>query len=112
MNRTWPPIVAEAARIVTSYEDTGVTLRQLFYRLVAAELLANTQTAYKGLSKSTAAARRAGPFSALIDRTRAIHRHVSWDGPDDALCTLRAQYRRNRSEGQHFRDAAGNSISC
>ena len=51
-NLRWPPIVAEAARIVESYEDTGVTLRQLFYRLVAAELLPNTTTAYSTLSDS------------------------------------------------------------
>ncbi len=32
----WPPIIDRAAQIVASY-DTGVTLRQLFYRLVAAQ---------------------------------------------------------------------------
>jgi len=52
-------IPQQAAAIVRSY-DTGVTLRQLFYRLVAAHLLPNTTTAYKGLSSQTAEARRAG----------------------------------------------------
>ena len=101
-NLRWPPIVAEAARIVESYEDTGVTLRQLFYRLVAAELLPNTTTAYSTLSDRTAVARRAGTFPALIDRGRAIHRHVWWDSPEKAREALRRQYRRDRTEGQRY----------
>jgi hypothetical protein len=32
----WPAILRQAAEIVESY-DTSVTLRQLFYRLVAAQ---------------------------------------------------------------------------
>jgi hypothetical protein len=96
----WPPILAEAAGIVESYEETGVTLRQLFYRLVAAEALPNTTNAYRTLAKRTAEARRAGWFPALIDRTRVIHRHAAWDSPKDALDALRQQYRRDRTEGQ------------
>jgi hypothetical protein len=37
----WPSIVARARTIVDGY-DTGVTLRQLFYRLVSEHLLPNT----------------------------------------------------------------------
>lgn len=42
----WDPVVAVAADVVRSY-DTPVTLRQVFYRLVAAELIPNTHSAYK-----------------------------------------------------------------
>lgn len=41
----WPELLEKAAVIVESY-DTFVTLRQLFYRLVAAQLLPNTLNAY------------------------------------------------------------------
>ena len=51
--------------IVQSY-STGVTLRQLFYRLVSALLLPNTQSAYKRLSSVTAEARRRGEFPELV----------------------------------------------
>lgn len=54
---SWPSILTDAADIVESY-DTSVTLRQLFYRLVAAETLPNTVGAYKGLSDKSAKARR------------------------------------------------------
>ena len=60
----WPAILIQAVGIVDSYE-TGVTLRQLFYRLVATEILPNTRVAYQTLSKVTAEARRHGSFPAL-----------------------------------------------
>jgi hypothetical protein len=75
----WNPILERAARIAASY-STPVTLRQLFYRLVAAGLLPNTQPAYKTLSVKTAEARRHGWFPRLLDRGRAIHRFRSFAG--------------------------------
>jgi hypothetical protein len=55
----WEAIVTRGAEIVNEY-DTGVTLRQLFYRLVAEGRLPNRQNAYKSLSSRTAKARREG----------------------------------------------------
>ncbi|MDA1307511.1 MAG: hypothetical protein O2917_09645 [Acidobacteria bacterium] len=95
----WPTLVERAAAIVKSY-DTQVTLRQLFYRLVAAELLPNTTNAYKALSRYTAEARRAGTFPALMDRGRTIHRYTSFDGAAEARTWLTEIYRRDRTEGQ------------
>jgi hypothetical protein len=53
---------------------TGVTLRQLYYRLVAAQLIPNTQNAYTSLSRNTARARREGRFPRLIDLGRQVDR--------------------------------------
>lgn len=97
----WSTIITRAADIVGSY-DTGVTLRQLFYRLVAAVLLPNTRGAYNTLSRVTAVARRAGTFPDLVDRTRQIHRYRTFAGPDDARSWLRRIYRRDRTEGQKY----------
>lgn len=97
--RDWPAIVEVAAGIVRQY-STGVTLRQLFYRLVAGEILPNTRSAYSQLSAKTAEARRAGRFPSLIDRTRTIHRHTSFDSPVEARQWLSSIYRRDRTEGQ------------
>jgi len=97
----WPALLGRAAQIVRSYA-TGVTLRQLFYRLVAAGLLPNTVNAYKALSRYTAAARRAGAFPALIDRGRSIHRHRSFGSPTEARAWLSRIYRRDRTEGQAY----------
>jgi hypothetical protein len=95
----WPALLTQAAAIVCSY-GTPVTLRQLFYRLVAAELLPNTTNAYKSLSKYTAEARRASTFPALMDRGRTIHRYQSFDGAPEAREWLAGIYRRDRTEGQ------------
>jgi hypothetical protein len=95
----WAHVLDRARSIVAEY-DTLVTLRQLFYRLVAAELLTNTVTRYHGLSEQTAKARRAGTFPDLSDRTRSIHRDLSFVGPRDALGWLADIYRRDRTEGQ------------
>lgn len=97
----WAPILERAAMIVQSY-DTGVTLRQLFYRLVAEEVIPNRQTTYKALSRETAQARRDGWFPDLFDRTRAIHRAQTFTSPDDARQWLKDRYRRDRTEGQPF----------
>jgi hypothetical protein len=96
----WRMVLDRAATIVTAY-DTGVTLRQLFYRLVAALLLPNTTTAYKTLSARTAEARRAGTFPALVDRTRSIHEYQTFADTSDARTWLASMYRRDRTEGQH-----------
>jgi hypothetical protein len=97
----WTDLLARAATIVDGY-DTLVTLRQLFYRLVAARLLPNTTNAYKALSKHTAEARRAGAFPRLMDRGRSIHRYPTFLSPAAARRWLRDLYRRDRTEGQAY----------
>ena len=106
MRLDWPLILVDAAEIVLSY-DTAVTLRQLFYRLVAKGVLQNTSTAYKTLSARTAAARRNGGFPALADNTRKISQYRSFDGPDDAREWLARIYQRDRTEGQEYNILSG-----
>src|SRR4051794_33932229 len=96
--KAWAPIVARAAEIVEEY-DTAVTLRQIFYRLVAEGLIANKKTEYNQLSDHTARARREGTFPALIDRTRSIERPQRFTSPAHALTWLADRYRRDRLEG-------------
>jgi hypothetical protein len=95
----WADVLERAAGIVESY-DTGVTVRQLYYLLVAEEMLPNLQPYYRRLSAQTAAARREGWFPDLIDRTSRIERFLSFDGPQEARDYLRNLYRRDRSAGQ------------
>lgn len=101
VRRSWPTIVAHASAIVRTYA-TGVTLRQLFYRLVSNGTLPNTVSAYKLLSSYTATARRDGHFPDLIDQSRAIHRVQTWTSPNDARAWLASVYRRDRTEHQPY----------
>jgi hypothetical protein len=50
-----------------------VTLRPLFYRLVAKQLIPNLRTFYRRLSARTAEARRDGTFPDLTDETSEIY---------------------------------------
>jgi hypothetical protein len=100
--RDWNYILRHAAQIVRSY-DTRVTLRQLFYRLVADQTLRNTRSEYGQLSARTAQARRDGWFPALMDRTRDIVRFDPlFQDTDEAYAWLKDNYRRDRTEGQEY----------
>lgn len=95
----WGHVISTARGIVESY-DTPVTLRQLFYRLVAQLLIPNKRSAYTRLSSVTAEARRNGEFPELIDRTRHIHEYLCFASPGDAIRDAANTYRRDRTEGQ------------
>jgi hypothetical protein len=76
--------VLDAARVIVESYDTPVTLRQLFYQLVAKQLLPNTLAYYKTLSARTAELRRDGDFPDLIDRTRTVHQRYGYSSPGQA----------------------------
>lgn len=102
MARNWDAILHHAAQIVHSY-TTRVTLRQLFYRLVADQTLRNTRSEYGQLSARTAQARRDGWFPALMDRTRNIERwYPLFQSTEEALAWVKDRYRRDRTEGQEY----------
>jgi hypothetical protein len=96
---SWVPVLNEARTIVESY-DTQVTLRQLFYRLVATQLIPNLQSYYRRLSAHTARGRRDGSFPDLADETSEIHQPLSFESTQDALDRLVEWYQRDRTEGQ------------
>jgi hypothetical protein len=102
----WPTIVARAAEIVHSY-DTGVTLRQVFYRLVAEGTLENTLGKYQELSHHTAEARRNGDFPDLIDQGRTIDRAQFYRDTDEAREEMQASYRLDRTIGQPYTIVVG-----
>ena len=107
----WTPVIEHAADIVNSY-STGVTLRQLFYRLVADGTLPNLQSYYRRLSEKTAEARRERGFPELLDRQSRIERPLFFDGPDEARGWLRNLYRNDRTEGQPWTIYLGVETAC
>jgi hypothetical protein len=103
----WPELLRESVRIIESYA-TGVTLRQLFYRLVARQLLENSITNYVSLSRRSAEARREGWFPDLLDNTRRIFRYYTDEGPKEALQGAIDSYRLDRTIGQEASIYLGN----
>ncbi len=69
-------IVERVKRIVAEYAGMRLTLRQIFYRLVAAQVIENTKSNYQFLSKVLVDARKARkiPYTAIEDRTRSMHK--------------------------------------
>jgi hypothetical protein len=92
--RDWSVIIG-----AESY-DTDVTLRQLFYQLVARQIIRNTDSDYTYLSQRTAIGRREGTFPTLIDQRSEIHVPSTFSSPESAMAHLRRVYRRDHTEGQ------------
>jgi len=72
------------------------TLRQIFYRLVAALLIPNTETTYKSLSRATVVAREEAIIDPLAfqDRVRTSQGgDYGYDSPDDFIKELLGQFR-------------------
>jgi len=89
--------------ILGEYEGP-LTLRQVYYRLVAAQIIQNTENEYKGLSKHLTRARLAGLVddSRIIDRVRATIRVPCWPDLSHFLRTVRRSYRREKWTSQDY----------
>ena len=99
-------VLMPAAEIVNSY-GYQISLRQLFYRLVAAGLIPNSNSAYTTLSKTTTELRRDYEFPQLLDNTRAVILPNTWTRPAKALADLAAQYRLDRQAKQEYQIILG-----
>lgn len=93
-----------------------LTLRQLYYQLIARDLLPdswadehlrtkNTQRNYKRLGSLVNDARLAGrvDWDAIEDRGRNLQRNSSWYGPMDILRSVASQYHIDMWENQDYR---------
>jgi hypothetical protein len=100
-NIRWAPVLVEAEQIVDQY-DTAITLRQLFYRLVVARLIPNTQNYYRTLSSRTAEGRRNGTFPDLLDQRGFHQQMMSFTDHHDALRYTHEIFCLDRTEGQEI----------
>ena len=64
--RSWAAVI-DHARGIVNRSEIRMTLRRLFYKLVAAQHIPNTTSAYNQLSKHTAEGRRSITFPPLVD---------------------------------------------
>ncbi|MBT9140270.1 MAG: hypothetical protein DDT30_00846 [Dehalococcoidia bacterium] len=97
--------LTEAVNQVISAYTVPLTLRQIYYRLVAAGLIQNTRSNYNQLSSQLVMAREQGDIDGtrIVDRSRRID-DMSFDSPEDFLeaCrgTLKRQYVRRFWDSQ------------
>lgn len=99
-------LIRHATDFGRQYRNQGyrLTLRQLYYRFVAADLIPNTQESYDRLGSILSRARMAGMFdwNTLEDRTR--NASIPWGsaGPDSEIRNLAAGYQIDKWEDQPY----------
>lgn len=67
-------LITRSVEIITIYEPDKMTLRQIYYQLVARGIIENTRSQYKRLSEALVFARENGiiPWESMEDRTRDV----------------------------------------
>jgi hypothetical protein len=86
-----------AIKAIVDVEETAITIRHLFYRLVGLGVIEKTERAYKALCGHLSRWRKSGevPWDAFSDSTRWHIRPPLFDGIADALRRTRESYRRD-----------------
>jgi hypothetical protein len=83
--------------IVVEYQNMGyeLTLRQLYYQMVARGFIENTERSYKSLGEIVNNARLAGmlDWDAIVDRTRNLRVTSTWDSVSDLLKASAEQFK-------------------
>lgn len=82
--------------IIEEYMDAGyrLTVRQLYYQLVARDIIPNNEKSYKQTTSIVNDARVAGlvDWDAIEDRTRAFEARSRWERPQDILTASARQF--------------------
>jgi hypothetical protein len=93
--------------IIARYAAQGLslTLRQLYYRFVAADMIPNVERSYKNLGNLVNDARLAGlmDWEAIEDRGRNLIASSHWDDPGDIIQSAARSYRIDKWADQDYR---------
>jgi hypothetical protein len=96
--------IEQLSDIVDEYQQQGLrlTARQLYYQLVARDIIANSIAEYKKLTSLLTDARYAGmiDWAAIEDRNREPNTPSEWDDPAQLVESALRAYRLPRWEGQ------------
>ena len=96
-------LIEQTAEIIASY-DIRVTVRQVFYRLVAQGVIANTFAEYKRLGKILTKGRYVGllDWDKIVDEMRRFYKPNSFNSIEEAVEDLKERYRRDRWENSPY----------
>lgn len=90
--------------IIYDYQTQGyeLTLRQIYYQLVARAYVENTERSYKNIGALVNDARLAGriDWDAIVDRTRHIRENSHWTSPASILRSALSSYRIDVRDNQ------------
>lgn len=90
--------------VIADYSAQGydLTLRQVYYQLVARGYIPNTERSYKNIGNLISNGRLAGliDWNAITDRTRNLRSNSHWDCPESVIESAMYSYRLDKREGQ------------
>ena len=97
-------LIAECNLVITDYQAQGfrLTLRQLYYQLVQANIIANTEKVYRKLSATVSDGRLAGliDWDAIEDRIRQPVTNNEWGSVEQIVAAAISQFRLARWDNQ------------
>jgi len=94
-------LLAQVQKIISSY-DFALTLRQIYYQLVAKQIIPNKQKYYTKLSRLCVTGRDEGilPEEGFADRLREVDKLSSWSDLNEFMNTVRRSYRKDKWQNQ------------
>ena len=94
-------LLTQVQKIINSY-DFALTLRQIYYQLVAKQIIPNEQRYYKKLSRLCVAGRDEGilPEEGFADRLREVDKLGSWLNLNEFMQTVKRSYRKDKWQNQ------------
>jgi hypothetical protein len=99
-------LIAYSNRIMDSYAKQGydLSLRQLYYQLVASNVLPNVPKSYTFLGKVVNDARMAGliDWEMIVDRGRLMQKPTLWSTPGNAINAMAKGFQWNKWKNQPF----------
>lgn len=100
-------IINQANVIIQKFQRLGfiLSVRQLYYQMVKANLIVNTKESYDKVKETINNAKLAGlvDWAAIEDRRRTYEGRSHWASPYAAMQAIADQYARDRWEGQKYR---------
>lgn len=92
--------------VITEYESQGfsLTLRQVYYQMVARAIIPNNERSYKNLGNLISDARLAGliDWTAIEDRTRNLRGNSHWTSPGSIIDSAAYSYHLDHWEDQEY----------
>lgn len=92
--------------IIHEYNQKGysLTLRQVYYQLVARDIIPNNERSYKNLGNLISDGRIAGliDWNAIEDRTRNLEKNSHWSSPSSIIDAVASQFAFDKWEGQEY----------
>jgi len=97
-------LIEEVNSVLDKYREMGydLTVRQVYYQLVAQALIENSLKSYKRLASAVNNGRLAGliDWDMIVDRTRKVVIPAHWDSPADIVRSAAHSFRIDKWEDQ------------